>query len=68
MSMVLLVRAYCLQPRAELAGLSLEQDRQVRAVCFSHQPGQNLGVAVELSFAWLTLGSCFLYRCWDVFV
>lgn len=31
MSMVLLVRAYCLQPRAELAGLSLEQERWVRA-------------------------------------
>lgn len=68
MSVVLLVRAYCLQIRAEPAGLSLEQDRGVGARCFSQQPGQNLGVAVELSFASLSMGSCLLYRCWDVFV
>lgn len=68
MSMVLLVRAYCLQIRAEPAGFSLEQDKGVRAGCSSQQPGQNLGVAVELSFALLSMGSCLLFRCWDVFV
>lgn len=68
MSMVLLVRAHCLQIRDELAGLSLQQDRAVRAGCFSQQPGQDLGVAVELSFASFSRGSCLLYRCWDVFV
>lgn len=56
MSVVLLVRADLSEP----AGLSLEQDTGVRAGCFSQQPGQNLGVAVELSFASLSMGSYLL--------
>lgn len=35
MSVVLLVRAYCLQIRAEPAGLSLEQDRGVGTLSIS---------------------------------
>lgn len=61
-------RAHFLQVRDELGGLSLQQDRAARAGCFSQQPGQNLGVAVELSFASLSRGSRLLYRCWIVFV